>query len=257
MPPRARAVVLAAAVALGPLLTGGCSTDEEPRPAGDPVTEEEARLLAGLLHRNHQEGGADFVVTAPYDGAVLRLDGTVDFLQSIGQAEVVTTFESDRADDVRTVFFTPDDLWVGDMPALAAALAADGAATATYLRRPLSTRDDEQGPLLVDVMARMVLQLSAPSADDPTAFLGADAYTWQGQRSIDSRLASLFDLSLGTVAVGAGDDLLRQFSAPVADGAVDVTITLTDHGPRTVELPSDDETALATDHPDVVRNLGI
>src|SRR5918993_941769 len=66
-----RAAVLAAAVALGPLLTGACTSDDGPRPVGDPVTAKEAQVLAGLLHRNLQEGGADFVVTAPYRGAVL------------------------------------------------------------------------------------------------------------------------------------------------------------------------------------------
>src|SRR4051812_43206749 len=92
MLPRARAAVLAGMLALGPLLAGGCSADDEPRPVGDPVTAGEARLLAGLLHRNFRDGGADFVVTAPYDQAVLRLSGTIDFAESVGRAEAVTSF---------------------------------------------------------------------------------------------------------------------------------------------------------------------
>jgi hypothetical protein len=216
------------------------------------VTAEEARLLAGLLHRNFQQGGADFVVTAPYSGAVVTLTGQIDFAESVGRAEAVTAFASDRADDVRTVFFTADDLWTGDLPALTDALAVEAPGT-TFLRRPLS---DDDEPLLIDVLAHMLLRLSAASADQPEAFLGRD-YTWEGQRSIDSRLTSLFGLPLGTVAVGAADDLLRQFAAPVADGAVDVTVTLTDHGPRTVELPADTETAQVADHPEIAQNLGI
>ena len=255
MPHRARAAALAAAVALGPLLAG-CTADDGPRPVGDPVTAEEAQLLAGLLHRNFRQGGADFVVTVPYGGAVLTLTGAIDFAESVGRAEAVTTFASDRSDDVRTLFFSSDDLWVGDLPALTEALAAEEEG-ATYLRRPLSADDDGEGPLLVDVVVRMLLRLSTRSADAPEAFLGDGDYTWEGQRSIDSRLASLFGLPLGTVAVGAGDDLLRQFAAPVAEPAVDVTITLTDHGPRTIDVPSDEEAAPAAEHPEIARELGI
>jgi hypothetical protein len=259
MPPRARALVLAAAAALGPLLTGGCSTDDEPRREGDRVTPAEAAVLADLLHRNLQLGGADFVATAPYGQAVLRLTGEIDFSESVGRAEAVTTFASDRADDVRTLFFTADDLWVGDVPALADALAAAGAGQATYLRRPLSATDGgpTDGPPLVDVVARMLLRLAARSADDPQAFLDDGDYTWEGQRSIDSRLASLFGLPLGTVAVGAEDDLMTQYAAPLAQGDVEVTITLTRHGRRSVDLPPDEQTALAADHPGIARDLGI
>jgi len=40
---------------------------------------------------------------------------------------------------------------------------------------------------------------------------------------------------------------------PLQDGAFDATITLSDHGRRTIELPADDVTADAADHPDIAR----
>src|SRR3954452_19883297 len=117
--------------------------------------------------------------------------------------------------------------------------------------------EDDGGPVLTDVLFRLLLDLAAPRADDPESFLGPD-YTWQGQRSIDSRLATLFGLREGrTVAVGAADDLLLQFATPLQNGAVDATITLSDHGRRTVEVPADDVMADAADHPDIARQLGI
>src|SRR5687768_16381789 len=196
MPPRAHALVLALTAALGPVL-GGCSADDGPRKAGDPVTQEEARVLADLLHRNFQKGGADFVVTAPYgETAVLTLTGELDFRESVGHAEAVTTFGDGRADDVRTLYFTPEEVWVGEIPGLAEALADDGAADAAYLRRPLSDGTEDGGPPLADVLVEVLLHLAAESADDPQAFL-TDGYTWQGQRSIDSRLASVFGLREG------------------------------------------------------------
>ena len=99
----------------------------------------------------------------------------------------------------------------------------------------------------------MLLNLSARTADDPRSFVGA-GYTWQGQRSIDSRLTSLFGLEDGrTVAVAASDDLLTQFVTPLAGGEVDVTVTLSDHGSRTLRGPAQEETAEAAETSDRSR----
>lgn len=250
---RSRLVVLAAAAAL---LTG-CTAEAATRSVGDDVTRAEAEVLADLLHRNHQEGGADFVVTAPYrDGVVLTLTGEVDFRDGVGRAQAVTTFGDDREDVVRTVFFTAEELWTGDVPGLAEALADAGERSATYLRRELTTAADDGEPVLADLLAVLVLRLSAESADEAESFLGAD-YDWQGQRSIDSRLTAIFGLRNGrTVAVSAADDLLVQFSTPMLDGAFDATVTFSDHGARTVHLPAAEETAEAADHPEIAEALG-
>jgi hypothetical protein len=253
MPARVRALALTLTALLA---TSGCAAGDAPRPVGDPATAAEARVLADLLHRNLEHGGADFVLVAPYGGAVLRLSGTIDYEEPIGRAEAVTSFAGDRADDVRTLFFTADDLWSGDVPALADALADDGADGATYLRRPLAAPDGAAEPPLLDVALRMLLNLSAGAADDPQAFLDGGC-TWEGQRSIDSRLTTVFALHSGTVAVGASDDLLMQYSAPLDQGKVQVTITLSAHGHRSVDLPSDQETAPAADHPEIAAALGI
>jgi hypothetical protein len=257
MPPRARAVVLAVAVALGPLLAGGCSAADGPRPHGDPVTAAEAQVLARLLHRNFKTGGAEFVATAPYgEDTVLTLTGDIDFRESVGQAQAVTTFGDGRPDDVRSVVFTEDDLWVGDLPGLADALAEDdGSGDVDYLRRPLGADEDDARPPLLDVLLGVLLRLRSTTADDPDAFL-APGYTWQGQRSVDSRLTSLFGLQEGrTVAVAADDDVLVQYATPLAD--VDLTVTLSDHGRRSVVVPEEEDTALAADHPEVAAALGV
>jgi hypothetical protein len=103
----------------------------------------------------------------------------------------------------------------------------------------------------------MVLDLASRSADDPRAFLDGDC-TWEGQRSIDSRLASLFRLPEGrTVAVGAIDDLLTQYGATLTPEKLEVTVTLSAHGSRRVDLPPEEETADAADHPAVAEQLGI
>jgi hypothetical protein len=257
MPPRTRRLLLAAG--LGLALIAGCTDDGGVRAAGDPVTDDEAAVLAALLQRNEQRGGADFVVTAPYgENELLTLTGAVDFRNDVGRAQAVTSFDDGRPDDVRTLFFTPEEVWVGDLPGMTDALAGSGAPPVSYLRRPVTTDGAVDAPLLVDVLTDVLLNLAARSGDDPRAFLDGD-YTWEGQRSIDSRLATLFGAPGDrTIAVDASEDLLTQFVTTVDEAArFDVTITLSDHGIRRIDLPAEAETADATAHPDVAALLGI
>jgi hypothetical protein len=253
-------LLLALGVAVSLTLpASGCSTaGSEDRRPGDRVTEAEAQSLARLLYRNQQRGGADFVVTAPYsDAAMLTLTGEIDFRHSVGRAQVVTSFSEGREDDTRTVFFSPEHVWFGDVPGLADALADAGAVDAAYLRRPVTTGGLGEEPLLIDVLIELLLNLSAGTADEPDAFLGG-GYAWLGQRSVDSQLTSLFSLHEGrTVAVAASGDLLTQFVTPLPGTDVDVTVTLSDHGPRRLDLPADEETAEADEHPGVAAGFGV
>jgi hypothetical protein len=252
---RARALLLVLGLALT-LLPACTSGDERDRRPGDPVTAAEAESLAQLLHRNLERGGADFVVTAPYSGAaLLTLTGEIDFRHSIGRAQAVTSFSDGRADDTRTMFFTDQQLWIGDVPGLVESLAVAGEPDAAYLRRPVVVETGSPG--LVDVLVEMLLNLSAPSDDDPQAFLGG-GYTWEGQRSIDSRLTSLFALRGGqTIAVDVSDDLLIQFVTPLPGGSFEVTVTLSEHGPRRLDVPAEEETAEAADHAELAAALGV
>lgn len=248
-PPRVRA----SAVALSLLVLAGCSASE--RTAGDVVTEEEAGILADLLHRNHEEGGADFVVTVPFgDDALLTLTGEVDFQGAEGRAEAVTTVDGEER-DVRTMFFDRDEVWFGDVPGLAEALAAAGQQEAAYLRRPLVAGPGDAE--LLDVLVQVLVNLSAPTADDPAAFV-AGPYRWQASQAVDGRPTQLYRLREGrTVAVASGDGTLVQYRATLPQGDLDLTVTLGEHGPREVTLPSDEETVAASDHPDVAAAFGI
>lgn len=255
MPARPRLLALLLALAVAVL--AGCSDDSSaPRTPGDPVTEQEADTLAGLLHRNFTAGGADFTITAPYaEGTVLTLTGEVDFRQGNGRAQAVTTF-ADRPDDTRTLFFSSTDLWYGDVPGLTEAMAAAGRPDTTYLRRPLSTTKADGTASLVDVLVQLLPRLAQRADDDPRAILER-GYTWQGQQSVDGQLAAVYRTGTGaTVLVSAQDQMLLQYETRLPDQTFDVTITLGDHGSRTIDLPGDAETALAADYPQVAAELG-
>jgi hypothetical protein len=215
-------------------------------------------VLAELLHRNFEQGGADFVLTAPFaEGTVLTLTGQVDFRRSIGRAKAVTTYSDGQADQTRTIYFTPQAIWVGDVPGLAAALQAARAPAASWIRRPITAAGASQTPSLIDVLVQLVLNLSSRAGDDPRAF-AQGGYTWQGQRSIDGRLAAIYRLKGGqTVAVDAQSKSLLQYATSLHGQNFEVTITLTQHGDRSVELPAADQTVDATKYPQVAQSLGV
>ncbi|SNS58614.1 hypothetical protein SAMN06893096_105189 [Geodermatophilus pulveris] len=252
MPARRRPQLPALVAVL--VLLAGCGGAEE-RVEGAPVTDEEAGLLARLLADNRERGGADVVVTAPYgQDTVLTLTGEVDLAGGVGRAQAVTTHGDGRPDDTRTLFFTADELWFGDVPGLPAALEAARLPEAAYVRRPVTL--GEEAPL-VDVLTRVVLNLSAEEADPAGAFREA-GYTWQGDRSIDGELTGLYASASGwSVAVDRSTDLLVQYRTPLPGEGLEVTVTLSDHGPREITLPAEGESVDGDEHPDVAEAVGL
>jgi hypothetical protein len=240
-------------------LVAGCGSDTATRRVpGDPITPAEAEVLSGLLYRNYQAGGANFVVSAPYaEGTVLTLTGEVDFARGIGRAQGVTTYSNGQPQETRTLFFTTTDVWFGDVPGLSQALAGVGLPAASYVRRPIATTGATGTASLIDVLVQLVPRLSARAADDPRSFLERN-YTWQGTTSVNGALASLFHSGTGTtIAVAADSASLLQYVTRLPDQNFDVTITLSDHGAREIELPSDAETVKAADHPNIAAAVGI
>lgn len=259
MPSRPRLLVPAVGLAIA--LLSGCSSSggAATRTPGDHVTNQEAQVLADLLHQDLVRGGADFTETAPYaEGALLTLTGTVDFAHGRGKATAVTTYANGQPTDTRPIWFTGQTIWMGQLPGLPATLAAAGLPAAQYVQRPLATLDTNQAtPALIDVAAQLVIRLSAPKADDPRPFETGN-YTWQGQRSINGRLASQYRLASGAqVAVASSDSSLLQYVTPLPGQGFSVTTTLTAHGPRTVDLPPQDQTVDLSAHPQVASALGM
>jgi hypothetical protein len=256
MPSRYRSLLPALGLALA-LLAGCSSAAPAPRSPGDKVTAVEAKTLANLLHRNFQDGGADFIESAPYgEGALLKLTGSVDFTRSAGKAQAVTTFSDGRPPDHRTLFFTTKDIWFGDVPDLSEVLTAEKLPAASYVQRPLAPVSSAGQPQLVDVLVQLVLNLSARTPDDPASFQKGD-YTWQGQRVVGGKVASLYKLAGGSTVAVSTDKRLVQYVTTLPDQDFSVTILLSAHGRRTIDLPSDTDTVSQAEHPEVLEKLGI
>lgn len=241
------------------LLTGcsGSSDNGASRPPGDHITATEATVLANLLHENFEKGGADFIVKAPYgEDATLTMTGSVDFLSSTGQAKAVTSYTNGQPPESRTVFFTTKDIWFGDVPGLSEALAGRGLPAAQYVERPLAPVASNGSAQLVDYLARLVLNLSSRSSDDPKSFQQGN-YVWQGERNVDGHLANDYTLAGGATVSVPSDKLMLQYVTRPAGQDFDITITLPEHGRRTITLPSAGQTLDASQHPDVAEAVGV
>jgi hypothetical protein len=61
------------------------------------------------------------------------------------------------------------------------------------------------------------------------------------------------------VAVSSADDVLVQFATPLpaADGELEATTTLAEHGRRSLDLPDEALTAPLADHPELAAAVGL
>ncbi len=248
--PGSRLLTLLLAAAL--LVTGcGGGNSDANRSPGDAITPVEAQVLADVLHRNVEEGGADVTITAEYaEGALLTMTGSVDFATKTGTMDTKAEFTSDQPDEIRTIYFDSDRLIVGGLPGLTAAMASAARDGVQYLRSDL----DQQGRL-IDNIVGMLLRLTADKADDPDNLIAA-GYTWQGAIRIDSILTNTYGRGKTLISVGVEDKLLHQFVSPPSSAGFPVQITLTEHGPRTIDFPPEDQIADASAYPEVAAECG-
>jgi len=234
------------------LSLSSCVEENAERQIGDPITQGEAEVLAGLLNRNFTAGGATFRIAAPYaENTTFTYSGTMDFTTSTGTGTAVTDYDGQQPAESRSLYFTTDDVTFGDVPGLTDAMAAAGVPGVNFMRRQILPGQD-----LIDTLVALLPRLAAPEPDTAAAYLERD-YTFQGQTTIDGQLAALFSFGQAQVAVGVTEKLMLQYVTTLPDTALRVTITLSDHGPQTVDTPPADQTVSATDYPEVAAGVGV
>ncbi len=235
------------------LLATGCGEDDPnaDRSPGDQITADEAQVLADVLYRNVEEGGADVTVSAQYAAeALLTMTGSVDFTTKTGTLDTTTVFETGQPDEVRTIYFSSDRLVIGNIPGLTDAMGAAGREGVQYLRSDLN----QQGRL-VDNIVGMLVRLTADQADDPDNLIAA-GYTWEGPGRIDSVATNTFQHGAASISVGVEDELLYQFTAPPPDNTFPVQITLANHGPHEIDFPPEEQIADAAAYPEIAAQFG-
>lgn len=229
-----------------------CVDQSRDRQIGDPITEEEAETLAGLLNRNFTAGGAAFRAVSPYaENTTFTYTGTVDFTTNTGTGIAVTDYNGLQPAESRSLYFTTDEVTFGDVPGLTDAMAVAGVPGVNFMRRQVLPGQD-----LIDTIVGLLPRLAASEPDNAAAYLERD-YTFQGQTTIDGQLASLFSFGQAQVAVGVNEKLLLQYVTTLPNSPIRVAVTLSDHSAQTVVPPPIEQTVSAVDYPDVAAQVGV
>jgi hypothetical protein len=220
---------------LAAMLTSACGVGEEDGPglAVTPLTPIQASLLAQVLHRNTEEGGAAFALAArdATSGGTITLEGQVDWTRGRGRASVAGYGDADGA--------VVEVAWVRDAvaerrPDQAAALAARGEdPNATFFLRPVDARGNALDRLLAVVLSLATLQpdnaqlvLQNPGA----GFVRADEL-----RGVPVEVLRYSERT--TYWVDAASGTLLRFEAVDSSGGSPIVIDLLELGPVSVDLP--------------------
>jgi hypothetical protein len=184
--------------------------------SGRPVSDEQALVLARMLQRNWQLGGARVSGTIPVHGATVELTGRVDF--RAGRGELTLT---DPQGQMRRYAWTRS---------VVLAQAAPG--SREWVRQaPDPDRD------AVHAAIRLLNLLSAETIDNTTNIKDQDA-RFLRRETLDGRAVDVYRYGAdGATTYWVGDDgLLRQIEAVFPDDSV-MTFALADHRPVRVRLP--------------------
>lgn len=229
----------------------GASDTTDAPDAARTITDEEASVLADILVKNQEAGGAKVRVAVPYGAATFTLDGEVDWANDVGSVLFHADVEGAEAPEDRRVAFNADVV-LEEVPGLADRLGQQGATPVNWVARPLQSTDS---PL--DVVLTLIIAASSTARENPvllvqddTQWLGTDTLsTEEGEIDVDV-------FSSGKVRYFVDDEgrLVRQ-EADLTVTSSTVTLDFWDRGPRTVGVPADDDVVAIEDVQDLYDEL--
>lgn len=212
----------------------GCAERAEPEPR--PITAEEASVLADLLVRNYEAGGARVDGEMPYGSASFRFDGEIDWVNHVGRIELRTEIDGAEDPPARSVVWNRSVVFE-EVPGLADALAAQGRPPASWVARPL---DPQAAPL--HLLLQLIDTTSSNKRDNPV-LLRSQGIRWLrrdvvkgagGAVSVD-----VFENRRTTYWVGVEDRLLHRLDASLESTGTTGVLRFSDRRPRIVDTPED------------------
>lgn len=203
-------------------------------PAGPrPVTDEEAGRMAETLFNNFDVGGANFELNGRMpDGTTVYLSGEIDWRAHEGRADVRI---SDGPDATVTEVFWTEQTVVERIPSLAELAESLGwPGTELWARAPAI----EQRHL--DAVIQLVTSLGAEHRDNAVLIAQTPGTTWLRADTAPGPETPVDVLRYGDRTLywlAEGGVTLLRFEGDNSTRTRPVVVDLSEHGPRTIELP--------------------
>jgi hypothetical protein len=234
-------------------------------PAGKPLTLAQAEVLAGVLTKNYDAGGAVFSVTVPYSPqTTYSLSGSIDYTKDtggpqgtkgtkgVGQATLRITSNSGKDTADSALLWTKNEV-IEELPGLTEAVAAKGRPGVKFISRPLTTSSPQ------DVVLNLLLGTASEQRENP-------ALIQQGTEQGDSaflRTDTLRNTPVDvyrfgkrtTYWVGHDDGILMRLEATLAIAPGVTVIDFLEHKAVSIPGPTTAEVILASDIPDIMKTL--
>jgi hypothetical protein len=183
---------------------------------GKPVDEAQALVLAQLLQRNWQEGGATFRATMPIQGTPVVAKGRIDFRNGRGQATL-----RDPSGQTRQYLWTPKMVYAQSAP---------------KSRRYERERPNPDGNPVHQMIAFLNL-LSAETVDNTVNIVDQGA-RYLGREEIAGATVDRYRYGgdgRTTYWVGVEDGLLHRVQAELPQGRLEVD--LGERGKQLIKIP--------------------
>jgi hypothetical protein len=235
----------------------GSSTPKDPSSGpsiaeGKPLTLAQAEVLASVLTKNFDEGGAVFTVTVPYSPqTTYTLNGSIDYTKGTAQSTLRITSEGNEPADSELLWTKQEVL--EQIPGLTEAVAALGRPGVTFVSRPLTTSSPQ------DVVLNLLLGTASQQRENPALIQqGTDKGDSAFLRTDTLRNTPVDVYRFGkktTYWVGHDDGVLMRFEATLAIAPGVTVIDFLEHKPISIPGPKASEVVFASEIPDVMKSL--
>jgi hypothetical protein len=253
-------LVLLSVVGCGSSTPGDVSSNSSV-PAGKPLTLAQAEVLASVLTKNFDEGGALFTVAGRSNAQTgFTLNGSIDYTtgtndtkgtKGVAQATLRITSEGKEPADSELLWTKQEVL--EQIPGLTEAVAAKGVPDVKFVSRPLTT----SSPL--DVVLNLLLGTASQQRENPALIQqGTDQGTSAFLRTDILRNTPVDVYRFGkktTYWVGHDDGVLMRFEAILAIAPGVTVIDFLEHKPVSIPGPKANEVVFASEIPDVMKSL--
>jgi hypothetical protein len=203
-----------------------------------------AAVLAGLLKKNFDAGGATVYAVVPYgSAATFKISGNIDYVKGTAAATLRSEVVGQPA--VETKLFWTADLVAEELEGLTAAMEARGRPGVKYLARPL-TKNSAQ-----DIVLQFIIKTASAQAENPQLLQQGDT-GYLGPSKLGETAVDIYRFQKSQYFVNSADGELMRIAAQLNIAQGTTIVDFVSHGSVTVSSPLRSEVIDSTEVPEDV-----